>query len=58
MSETVATRVIEICENEWVVQFEGGIGGWTTFSDTFTTVAEAQAWEAEQIALADFGDEE
>jgi len=54
----VATRIIEIDTGSWVVQFEGGIGGWTTFSDTFTTEAEALAFEAEQIASADFGDEE
>ena len=54
MSETVATRVIEICENEWVVQFEGGIGGWTTFSDVFPTQAEAKEFMAQQITSADF----
>lgn len=54
----ILTRVLEIEPGYFVVQFEGGLNGWTTFSDTFTTVAEAQAWEAEQIALADFGDEE
>ena len=53
----VATRVIEICPEEWVVQFEGGIGGWTTFSDTFDTQADALTFEAEQIASADWGDE-
>jgi hypothetical protein len=54
----VATRVIEINPGEWVVQFEGGLSGWTTFSDTYATQAEALAFEAEQIASADFGDEE
>ena len=54
----VTTRVIEIDPGEWVVQFEGGLGGWTTFSDTFVTEAEARAFEADQIASADFGDEE
>jgi hypothetical protein len=54
----VATRVIEINLGEWVVQFEGGLAGWTTFSDTFITEAEARAFEAEQIASAEFGDEE
>lgn len=49
MSEPVATRVIEICEKEWVVQFEGGLGGWTTFSDVFTTQAEAEAFKQKQI---------
>jgi fluoride ion exporter CrcB/FEX len=53
----VATRVIEVNLGEWVVQFEGGLGGWTTFSDTFGTETEALAFEAEQIASADFGDE-
>jgi fluoride ion exporter CrcB/FEX len=54
----VLTRVIEIDPGEWVVQFEGGLGGWTTFSDTFTTEAEALAFEAEQITSADWRDEE
>jgi len=54
----VATRVIEIDLGEWVVQFEGGLNGWTTFSDTFITEAEARVFEAEQIASAEFGDEE
>jgi hypothetical protein len=54
----IATRVIEIDLGEWVVQFEGGLNGWTTFSDTFVTEAEARAFEAEQIASAEFGDEE
>jgi len=55
---SVATRVIEIDPGSWVVQFSGGLGGWTTFSDTFVTEAEALAFEAEQIASAAFGDEE
>jgi hypothetical protein len=54
----VATRVIEIDPGSWVVQFEGGLNGWTTFSDTFDTLAEARAFEADQIASADWGDEE
>ena len=54
----VATRVIEIDPGEWVVQFEGGLNGWTTFSDTFSTLSEAQAFETDQIASADWGDEE
>ena len=54
----VTTRVIEIDPGEWVVQFEGGIGSWTTFSDAFATQAEALAFEAEQIESADFGDTE
>ena len=54
----VTTRVIEIDPGEWVVQFEGGLGGWTTFSDTFTTEAEAQSFEAEQIDSMDFYEDE
>jgi hypothetical protein len=54
----VTTRVIEIDPEEWVVQFSDGLNGWTTFSDTFGTEAEALAFEAEQIESADFGDEE
>jgi hypothetical protein len=58
MSELVLTRVLEICPGEWVVQFAGGVGGWTTFSDTFTTQAEALAFEQDQINSADLGEEE
>ncbi len=58
MSELVPTRVIEICPGEWVVQFSGGLNGWTTFSDVFTTKEEAKLFETEQIASADLGDEE
>ena len=54
----VATRVIEIDPGSWVVQFEGGLNGWIQLGDTFTTEAEAQAFEADQIASADWGDEE
>lgn len=53
MTESVATRVIEICENEWVVQFEGGLNGWTTFSDVFPTQAEAEAFQQNQINTVD-----
>lgn len=53
MSELVETRVIEICDNEWVAQFAVGIGGWTTFSDTFETQEAAQKWLDEQINTAD-----
>ena len=49
---------MEICPGEWVVQFEGGLNGWTTFSDTFTTESEALAFETEQLASADLGDKE
>lgn len=58
MSDPVETRVIEICPGEWVVQFEGGLNGWTTFSDVFATQSEAKAFEQEQIDSADFGDDE
>jgi hypothetical protein len=54
MEELVPTRVVEICPNEWVVQFEGGLNGWTTFSDVFSTEAEAQAFEQEQIESSRF----
>jgi hypothetical protein len=54
MSELVPTRVVEICPGEWVVQFAGGLDGWTTFSDVFATEAEAQAFEQEQIDSADY----
>lgn len=58
MSEPVATRILEVCEGEWVVQFEGGLNGWVTFSDTFATEAEAQAFEKDQLDNADYGDTE
>ena len=58
MRKLVNTRVLEICEGEWVVQFEGDLNGWTTFSDTVDTLAEARAFEADQIASADLGDKE
>ena len=56
MSELIPTRVIEICRGEWVVQFAGGVGGWTTFSDVFATEAEAKDFETQQIASADLGE--
>ena len=55
---SVATRVIEIDTGSWVVQFSGGLNGWVQLGDTFATLAEAREFEAEQIASADFGDEE
>jgi hypothetical protein len=58
MSKLVKTRVLELCPGEWVVQFEGGLNCWTTFSDTFTSQAEAKLWEQDQIDSADFGDAE
>jgi hypothetical protein len=54
----VATRIIEIDSGEWIVQFSGGLNSWVQLGDTFATLAEAQEFEAEQIASADFGDEE
>ena len=59
MSELVPTRVLEICPGEWIVQFAGGLTGWTQLGDeTFATEAEALAFEQEQIDSADLGDEE
>ena len=56
MSELVPTRVLEICEGEWIVQFAGGLNGWTQLGDeTFATEAEAEAFRQEQ---EDFGDAE
>jgi hypothetical protein len=54
----VATRVIEIDPGSWVVQFEGGLNGWIQLGDVFATLAEAREFEADQIASADWGDEE
>ena len=54
MEELVPTRVVEICPTVWVVQFEGGLGGWTTFSDVFATEAEAIDFEQEQIESSRF----
>ena len=59
MPKPIATRVLEICPGEFVVQFEGGLNGWTQLGDeTFATEAEALAFEQDQIASADWGDEE
>ena len=59
MSKLVNTRVLEICEGEWIVQFAGGLNGWTQLGDeTFATEAEALAFEQDQIDSADFGEEE
>lgn len=57
MSEPVATRVVEIYPGEWVVQFSGGLSGWTTFSDVYATPAEAYAFEREQLDSADYSGE-
>ena len=59
MPEPIATRVLEICPGEFVVQFEGGLNGWTQLGDeTFATEAEALAFEQDQIYSADLGDKE
>ena len=57
MQEPIALRAIEICSEEWVVQFAGGPDGWTTFSDTFDNPTDAQAFMQEQIDSADLGTE-
>ena len=57
MSELVPTRVLEICPGEWIVQFAGGLNGWTQLGDeTFATEAEALAFEQDQMDSADFGE--
>jgi hypothetical protein len=53
----IPTRVLETEHGCFVVQFKGGLNGWTTFSDTFATFDQAQEWEDKQIASADFGEE-
>lgn len=55
---SVETRVIEVGAGEWIVQFSGGLAGWTTLGDAFTTEAEALAFEQDQLDSADYGDEE
>jgi uncharacterized protein YgfB (UPF0149 family) len=51
--ELVDTRVIEICEGEWIAQFMGGFG-WTQLGDdVFDTRADAQAYLDDQIDSAD-----
>lgn len=57
MNEPVALRVLEICPGEWVVQFEGGLDGWTTFSDTFDNAEDAQVFLQEQLDSADYDTE-
>jgi len=57
MQDVIALRVTEICPGEWVVQFEGGPDGWTTFSDTFDNPTDARAFMQEQIDSADLGTE-
>ena len=56
MNQLANTRVIELASGEWVVQFEGGLDGWTTFSDVFATKAQAEIFEQQQIHSADFGE--
>lgn len=56
MSEQVETRVIELCKGEWVVQFSGGLGGWTTFSDTFPTESLAKVFLQDQLDSADYSE--
>lgn len=59
MAELPETRVVEIGPGEWIVQFAGGLNGWTQLGDeTFSTQEAADAFEQEQINTADFGDEE
>ena len=48
----MSLRVLEIDADEWVVQFKGGLDGWTTFSDTFLNEADARAFLQEQIDSA------
>ena len=55
MNNQVETRVIEICPGEFVVQFSGGLGGWTTFSDTFASESEAKEFEKNEWDNADLG---
>ena len=57
MHDAIALRVTEICPGEWVVQFAGGLDGWTTFSDTFDNPTDAQAFMQEQIDSADLDTE-
>lgn len=53
---SVETRVIEVCAGEWVVQFSGGLAGWTTLGDAFATESEARAFEQDQLDSADYSD--
>ncbi len=54
MAVPVALRILEVSEGEFVVQFESGFMGWTTFSDTFDNEADAQAFLQEQLDSADY----
>jgi len=55
MTEKSELRVLEINDNEFVVQFSGGLSGWTTFSDVFKTRNEAESFLQEQLNNADYG---
>ena len=55
MKEIVETRILEWSSGEWVVQFFGGLNGWTTFSEVFETEEEAKFWLKDQIDNADLG---
>jgi hypothetical protein len=48
MSEPTELRVLELSDSEFVVQFSGGLGGWTTFSDVFNTREEADKFLQDQ----------
>jgi hypothetical protein len=54
MATPVALRILEIDPGEWVVQFKGGLDGWTTFSDTFDNAGDARAFMQEQLDSADW----
>ena len=54
MGDSVALRILEIEPGQFVVQFEGGLDGWTTFSDTFATRKEAEDFLTDQRNSADF----
>jgi hypothetical protein len=48
MSEPTVLRVLELSDSEFVVQFSGGLNGWTTFSDVFDTREEAEKFLQDQ----------
>lgn len=52
MTDLVDTRIVEVGEGEWVVQFEGGFG-WSQMGATFTSQSEAQEFLNDQIGSAD-----
>ena len=54
MGDSIALRILEIEPGQFVVQFEGGLDGWTTFSDTFATRKEAEDFLTDQRNSADF----